>query len=111
MSIVYLSSLCLWPALNRLRRPIAWRYIPIATLSGTGPLVTQGAHAKRPLGHRCGGRVAFVLWETSMVSDLWSSGLLCVQCRRQGIDFAFQFGDATVGFLLAFPRGRRYDTW
>jgi hypothetical protein len=66
--------------------------------------MVQGAHAIRAFGEGGRGRVSFVLRYASMVADVWCGRLLCMQCCCQGIDFAFEFGNAAVGLLLSLPR-------
>ena len=67
--------------------------------------MADGAHTEGSLRHGVGWGVGLILRQASMVLQLWSPCLLCMQCRSQCIDLAFELGDPTVGLLLAFTRG------
>ncbi len=109
MAVVYLSPLGFRTPLYRLGGAVArWdACVYIAARCRTDPLVTEGAHSKRALGHGSCWSVAIVLRQSAVVPDLQAARLLRVQSGCQGINLALELGDTAVSFLLALPRRRR----
>jgi hypothetical protein len=97
-------------ALDSLRGPISGGYARVPTRSRVSPVVTNGAHAKSAFRHCSRTHVAFVLRYASMVSDLGRTCLLRMQCCRQGVDLAFEFGNAAIGLFLSLSRRRGCNT-
>jgi len=75
----------------------------------TYPVMAEGAHAERALGHGQPVGVVLVLRYAPMVPELGSARLLRMQRCRQRVDFALELGDAAVGLLLALARRRSRD--
>jgi hypothetical protein len=105
---VQLSTLGLWASLYGLCRSVTRRDVWIPARR-TLPFVIEGAHAKGTFGHGHRARVAFMLGYAAAVPDFRRTRLLRVQRCCQGIDLALEFGNAAVGFLLAFSCWRCGD--
>jgi hypothetical protein len=106
---IQLPPLGLGTALEGLRGAIARRRGSISACRRVAPVVADGAHAEGAFGQGSGARVGFMLRDGPEMSDLGRACLLRVQSCRQGVDFALELGDATVGLFLSLPRGRRGD--